>query len=146
LQHADTLHSSPDEYCPAVSMWFRDPPLRPGERVLWSAGANRDQGGRAVGGKLYVTAERLLFVANRMDHRMRGLDWEVGRDLVNGYGVANRSLARGPLSGGIRRRLRVTLADGTEGLFVVRRPDATAAALSALSVPPTSRGADTYPC
>jgi len=115
-----------------VSIWFREPPLQAGERVLWSAGANRDQGGRAVGGKLYVTAERLLFVANRMDHRMWELDWEVDCDLVTGYGVADRSLARGPFSGGMRRRLRVALADGTEEFFVVKDPDATAAALSTL--------------
>lgn len=34
---------------------------RPGEAVVWKANANWWQGRRALGGRLYLTNERLLF-------------------------------------------------------------------------------------
>ena len=107
--------------------------LDPGESVVWDAAANREQAGwRAVGGRLTLTTTRLLFTANRFDAVLGGRDWVARRQGVQAVGVSGRSLKGGPFSGGIRRRLHLTLADGSEELFVVRSPDETAAELSRL--------------
>lgn len=108
------------------------PALRDGEVVMWNRAANREQGGRAVGGRLRLTTHRLIFTANRLDRRTRGRDWQTLRENLAGADVAGRTLANGPFSGGSRRRLEITLADGSQELFVVWRPDHDAAALARL--------------
>src|SRR4051794_33272445 len=48
-----------------MGIWVPEPLLEPEEKVLRRFNANRTQGGRAVGGRLYVTSSALRFVANR---------------------------------------------------------------------------------
>ncbi len=50
-----------------MSWWMRRPTLEPGEVVRWRGWAHRDQGRRLVGGVLYVTDRRILFLAHRLD-------------------------------------------------------------------------------
>jgi hypothetical protein len=102
------------------ALWFRAPGLEAGEAVIWSAPANRQQGWRAVGGLLTLTSGRLIFSANRIDAMFWGRDMSVRREALDQFGVAGRSLAGGPLTGGLRQRLQVSLTDGDEELFVVK--------------------------
>lgn len=102
-----------------MGLWFRSPILQKGERLVWSVAANHDQADRAVGGKLFVTSQRLVFTANRIEARMRGIDWETPLETVSDCAVADRELKKA-LAGGMRRRLRLVLTDGSEELFVVK--------------------------
>ena len=116
-----------------MGVFFRSPKLTSGESALWDRAANREQAGwRTVGGRLTVTSSRVLFTANRFDAVLGGNDWATGRENVQGVGMSDRSLKGGPLTGGLRRRVRLTMTDGSDELFVVKKPDETAAELSRL--------------
>jgi hypothetical protein len=78
-----------------------------------------------------LTSERLVFTANRMVARMGGRDWAAPRRALVGFAVADRALKEA-LGGGLRRRLRVNLNDGSEELFVVKDADDTAERLTDL--------------
>ena len=79
-----------------------------------------------------MTSTRVLFTANRFDAVLGGKDWATSRENVRNIAVSGRSLRGGPLTGGIRRRVRLTMADGSDELFVVTNPDETAKELSRL--------------
>ena len=113
-------------------LWFRSPQLEPDETIAWSVAANRQQGGRAVGGQLTLTSSRLIFTANRMDAALAGDDWSVPREAVNDSTVSQITLAGGPFTGGLRRRLRVELPGGIHELFVVRDPAQASSRLTEL--------------
>ena len=89
-----------------------------GELVEWAVRANRSQGNRAVGGRLFLTSERLVFVANRFDDTLGGGAWSRSRQDVDDVAVEPRGLH--PFSGALRPRLRIVFPDGVE-LFVVPR-------------------------
>jgi hypothetical protein len=108
---------------------FPGPKLQPGEEIVWSARANRAQGGRAVGGKLYVTDRRMMFAPNRIEQRLKGCEWSCSVGAVREIGVKQRG--GNPFSGGVRRRLRVALAEKDE-LFVVDDPHDAATELRLL--------------
>ena len=98
---------------------FRRPALQDGESIIWDAMASRTQGSRAVGGRLYLTTRRFCFTATRLEHVVRGEDWETSRDAVTWIGLEPPSLDAGPFSGGARTRLRLDVADRDVELFVV---------------------------
>ncbi len=100
---------------------FPEPALEVGESIVWRALANRTQGGRAVGGRLYLTSRRICFSAHRLDRLFGGQDWESARDQITWVGLEPSSLDSGPFSGGLRTRLRLDVADGDVELFVVNR-------------------------
>jgi hypothetical protein len=91
------------------------PRLEPDERLEWSARANRMQGLRAVGGRLFLTNRRLVFARTRIEKFLRGSEWsaELG-DLASAskYGW---------------RKIAVERADGQVERFVVLSPEETAA-------------------
>ncbi len=87
-------------------------PMLPGERMLESIRANRTQGGRAVGGHLYLTDQRLVFLPHRVDAATGGQTFEVSLSEVSMTDVAPRG--SNLFDGSMRGRLRVTTADGTE--------------------------------
>ena len=95
--------------------WRKAPELEPDEQVLVRKAANRNQGGRSVGGRLTVTDRRLMFKPTILDSILFGRAWSVARDEVAGVGAAER--------GGIRKRLCVRTSDGDEQLFVVNKLD-----------------------
>ena len=106
-----------------------EPALEPGEQVLERWSANRTQGWRAVGGRLFVTTTHLRFRPNVVDRNTAGRSWDAPRSAVAGTGLADRDPVRGFLAGGLRRRLEITLSDGTVERFVVNGAEAKAALL-----------------
>ncbi len=111
-----------------MGLWIGDPNLSGSEHVLWSKLANRMQGRRAVGGCLFLTETRLLFVPNHLDAITGGRQWEIPRSQVRSVG--RQGPDGGLFSGGLRTRLRIDTTTGTE-LFVVNRLDAALAELDA---------------
>jgi GRAM domain len=92
----------------------------PGETLLESIGANRTQGGRAVGGHLYLTNHRLVFLPHRFDAATGGHPWEVSLRAVSLADLAPRG--SNLFDGSMRRRLRVMTADDGAEHFVVSKP------------------------
>jgi hypothetical protein len=90
---------------------YRDPAVRDLESVAWCLYATRKQGRRPVGGKLCLTNQRVLFVANRLDHRLRA-DW--GCDLASVLSVAVEERKEGGALRALPRRLRIDTTHGSE--------------------------------
>ena len=95
------------------SWWLKGVEAEPDEQVVWSQGANRMQGGRAVGGKLFLTDRRLVFCPQWVDGATGGKTWDASLATVAAVGTAPKR--------GRRERLRIEIADGDEELFVVNR-------------------------
>ncbi|MFP5316790.1 MAG: hypothetical protein ACLGI2_00670 [Acidimicrobiia bacterium] len=114
-----------------MGWWVREPDLL-GEDVRWRRNANREQTTlRQVGGTLFVTPRRILFVPNRFDDATGGAEWSCALSEVRDVTVEPAGLAT-PLPGRtakLRRRLRVELASGDVELFVVNRVEDAVAAL-----------------
>ncbi len=83
--------------------------------------ANMTTGGIARGGKLSFDGERLGFGNHGFDKAFTGeAEWSAPLSEIERVEVAKGSLSPKELfSGGIRTRLRIVTADGTERLFVV---------------------------
>jgi hypothetical protein len=77
-------------------------------------------------GRLCLTNQRLLFVPRGFNVRGRA-PWSIDRSEIVGIDIAKRTWQ--PYNGGMRRRLIVRFADGSEQFFVVTRVDAVAADL-----------------
>lgn len=101
--------------------WVSPPSLQEGEIVVVEFLANRSQGWRAVGGKVWITSHRLLFLPNAVDVRTGGQEFSCRRSDIRWIDVEPPTTSGGPFSGGLRRRLRVELADESTELFVVNR-------------------------
>jgi hypothetical protein len=99
---------------------------RPGEVVVWKANANRLQGRRAPGGRLYLTNERLLFNPHFFDAMTGGRGWAVHLSEVTAIGREERDLRR--LSR-LRPVLRIETSAGEHELFVINRLDEVTARL-----------------
>ena len=105
-----------------MGILVRGPALEQGETVRWKRAANRTQSyWRAVGGFLFLTASRLLFEPNRVDAVTGGESWSAPLASIRSVGIEPRD--GNPLSGGLRDRLRLDLADGDTELFVVNHVD-----------------------
>jgi len=103
--------------------WFVAKPYSLGNEVwVWKCGANRQQGvGRQVGGRLFLSDQRLVFQPNRFDSVLRGKRWAVSRGQVAEFSVSARQFGLNPL--GWRNRLRVSQLDGRVDVFVVNHLD-----------------------
>jgi hypothetical protein len=115
-----------------MGWWVREPELFAGEDVRWRRYASREQTALSqVGGRLFVTVTRMLFVPNRMDMATGGSEWECALSDVSAVSVEPARLAVPFLghAGKLRRRLRVELAGGDVELFVVNHVDEAAEAL-----------------
>ncbi len=111
-----------------MGIWVRGPDLGQSENVIWKRAANRTQSsGRAVGGRLYLTQERLTFEPNRVDAITGGRNWQA--PLGHIAGVSRQSPDGNAFSGGLRSRLRLDLADGSVELFVVNHLDEVVGAI-----------------
>lgn len=111
-----------------MGLWIGNPGLGPSETVRWQKLANRTQGSRAVGGRLYLTESRLLFVPTHLDSITGGKRWEL--PLAQLRSVGRQDADGGLFSGGLRTRLRLDTDAGTE-LFVVNDIDEVIAELDA---------------
>lgn len=101
---------------------FAEQSIMEGETVLWSRFANRTQSEyRAVGGKLFLTNQRLLFSPHFIDHLTGGEKWSV--DLVSIQTIDKQPEGGDLFGGGLRDRLRISLHNGGVELFVVNDLD-----------------------
>jgi hypothetical protein len=107
---------------------LRAPLLEPGERIIWKKKALMGPSTDApyirtsITGVLYVTSgERLLFVPNRgnMGRYMKDRAWRLS-DVVD-VGIQQRDWT--PYTGGMQKRLRLTLKNGATLLFVLKKRD-----------------------
>jgi hypothetical protein len=102
------------------------PVLKPNEIEIEIFRANRSQGGRAVGGHLLLTDQRLVFYAHKVDSSTGGKNWECPLKSISGVRMSARGL--NPLNGSMRRRLQIDCAGATT-FFVVNRGDVITAAI-----------------
>ena len=84
--------------------------------------------GRAVGGKLLVEGDRLVFQPHFFDRALRANEWSAALAEVSAVEVAGRDPKGHLFSGGLRRQLAVH-AGGEEHRFVVNGVENVAAAL-----------------
>lgn len=97
-----------------------DGKIRPMSDDSWSVKANMTQGWRAVGGKLAVDDGRIGFAPHAFDGSTGGELFDRPLADLDSVDLAPRTLH--PFNGGLRKRLRLRLSDGTEALFVVMGP------------------------
>jgi len=110
--------------------WLSAEPLLDGEEPLATWVVNRTQSSkRAVGGKLWVTTHRLVFLPHRLDAATGGQGWVAPRSEV--VEVGRQEAGGDSFGGGLRARLQITLASGDRQLFVVNNLDRVVADLSA---------------
>lgn len=99
-------------------------PLEPGEQVVESWFANHTQHAqRATGGRLYLTDRRLTFEPHGLDRALAGKTWSVPLKQIVEVGTTPVDL-RHFFGGGLRRRLKVVLRDGSEWYFVLNKLNA----------------------
>lgn len=105
-----------------MSWMFPRPRLHANEILQAQLYANHVQNGRAVGGRLYITSQRLVFEPSRMEQLLRGKSWEMQRsDLVE---TGTRGRGWDILAGGLRRsRLVIDRRSGPSEVFVVSHAD-----------------------
>ena len=101
------------------------------EPALAEFAANRAEGMTAVGGALRVTNERLVFTPTVHEVGYGRKPWSCALTDVVAIGIEPRRLINFS-SGGLRKRLRIELRDGTCELFVVSRVAERAAQLREL--------------
>lgn len=105
-----------------MGIWVKSPKLAVSETITWKRSANRTQSAnRAVGGRLYLTADRILFEPNHIDALTGGRSWQ-GR-LTDIATVGTQAPTGEKFNGGLRTRLLIELRDGTTELFVVNGVD-----------------------
>ncbi len=105
-----------------MGLWVRMPFLRTGETVRWSAAANRMQSEkRAVGGRLSLTQDRLLFEPNRLDAITGGRPWKTTLSDIAKISIepSKHTLAIGAAAAKLRRRLRLDMVNSDVELFVI---------------------------
>ena len=111
--------------------WFNQPVLDECESLLFEVPANCTQGKRAVGGKLFGTTQRLIFVPNRMDGRLGGRIVIIPRDEISSVAKADVTWAITEIfSGAHVPRMSVLARDGTQYMFVVNPIDSNIAMVS----------------
>jgi hypothetical protein len=92
--------------------------------------ANRVQGNVTFGGHLVATRSRLAFTPTPDNQELGGHRWST--ELSNVKEVGTKARTWGLKDGGIRTRLRITMNDGHDELFVVSAARRAAAELSSL--------------
>lgn len=109
-----------------MGIWFRNPDILLGERILYRAAANHLINLVEMrGGRIVVTDRRVLFEPNRLDRLTGGRPWVVEsraiRDVISESGSKQSVAKYGPA--GLRPHL-IFAVDGTDsGVFAVRKPD-----------------------
>lgn len=99
-----------------VGIVFKSLDLADSEKVLWKKFANRTQGQRSVGGRLYLTNFRLIFQPHRMDSALKGRSWSSMLDQIQEVAI---DLPDGShFTGGMRTRLLIR-TEAETNLFVV---------------------------
>ena len=98
------------------------PKLQAGEEVKWSERANRLQRRlRAVGGRLFLTNDRLIFGRNKLEALLGGSEWSAPLS----------ELASASVNGGRMKIVRVEKRDGSIERFRIADANQSAAVISA---------------
>lgn len=105
-----------------MGTWVQDIVLGPGETLVWRAAVNWSHQGLARGGHLALTSSSLLFQPNRVDAATGAGPWRLPLTAVVRVGVQPVTWAD-VFSGGLRRRMRLDLVDGSVALLVINRLD-----------------------
>ena len=100
--------------------WIVNQNANQGEIVRWSGLANRIQGNRAVGGKLFLTNYRFLFNPHLIDYIFFGKKWNVNLQEVLMISKEPSDGAN-PFNGSLRARLKIDMRDGRTELFIVNK-------------------------
>lgn len=101
-------------------LWFNQPVLDENETVYFELPANYSQGRRAVGGKLFASTHRLVFVPNRVEAKLYGKVVSIPKSEIVNVSKVDATFSIFELfSGAILPRLSVRLRDGSEYRFVV---------------------------
>ena len=104
--------------------WYNRPILADDEKIILAYPANHTQGYRAVGGKLFVTDQRLFFAPNRIDANLRGAPVNLPRASVVKIGTTKPHYSLFQVfSGAWRTRLQLHTKDGSRYCFVVNDLD-----------------------
>lgn len=114
-----------------VGLLIPRPELAADERIIWTKVANRVAGKRVLGGRLFVTSSRLIFVPHRLDAAFPGSPWSIERGDVEAF-RAEYQPPIGAFNWGLRKRLIVELRAGDDEAFVVWRTENCARELSQL--------------
>jgi hypothetical protein len=113
-----------------MGTWVQDIELVPGETLVWRVAANWEQGGIARGGHLALTSAALVFQPNRVDAATGAPPWRVPLAAVREVGVQPIRFSD-LFAGGLRRRMRLDLADGASVRLLVNRLDRRRAEVAA---------------
>ncbi len=101
------------------SWWLASLEAMPGEKVLFSVLANRRQSSqRAVGGKLFITNLRVIFIPHLFDSATGGE--QMTFPLQDLHEIGTQPSGGDFFGGGMRDRLRLVHRSGME-LFVVNK-------------------------
>ena len=105
------------------SLWFNNPKLNEAEFIALAYPANHTQNSwRAVGGKLFITNQRVLFLPNKIDNSLGGEPVEFYLHDIETVFLKEGQLSLNELfSGGLVDRLGLRMRDGQEHLFVVEK-------------------------
>jgi hypothetical protein len=95
---------------------FRSLHLMDSEKLLWEKFANRTQGRRSVGGRLYLTNTRLIFQPHRLDAALNGQSWIAPLNQIQEVVVEPPDGGR--FNGGMRTRLLIRTDAGTDHFVV----------------------------
>jgi hypothetical protein len=93
-------------------------------------GVNRTQDGQNFGGHLVATRSRIIFTPTPRNEELGGHRW--GASLASVREVGTKARTWNPRDGGLRKRLRLTMEDGHDELFVVTNVARAVAELSSL--------------
>jgi hypothetical protein len=104
-----------------MGFYTRDFTLLPGERLIWRAACNWRQGPVARGGHLALTSQALVFQPHRFDAQTGGQPRRIPLDHVAAVSIEPGGIPKGLLAGGLRRRLRLDLIDGSTELLLMNR-------------------------
>lgn len=104
-----------------MGAWVQEIVLGPGETLVWRCAANWSHQGLAAGGYLALTSTSLVFQPNRVDATWTG-PWRLPLAAVARVGVQPVTWSHF-FSGGLRRRMRLDLVDGSVALLVINRLD-----------------------
>ena len=107
--------------------FIKTPELLESEEIILAYPANMTQKDwRAVGGKLFITNQRIIFTTNVIDDKLGGKSFSRAREDVDYIFIKERKLSFSELfSGGLINRLGLKLKDNSEVFFVVNELDET---------------------
>ena len=106
-------------------MFIKTPELLESEEIILAYPANMTQNNRtAVGGKLFITNQRVIFTTNVIDDKLGGKSFAKAREDIDYIFIKERELSFSELfSGGLVNRLGIKLNDNSEVFFVVNKLD-----------------------